>query len=115
MSLIPCPECGREVSTKAEACPHCGCPIHPSTPAPTGPKCYACSATATTKCQRCNELSCAEHVESIYVSHGRGGAYELRCKSCYADALARKRFGRVFIVIVLLIIGAVILFAMVGH
>jgi hypothetical protein len=26
MALVPCPECGRQISTKAEACPHCGCP-----------------------------------------------------------------------------------------
>lgn len=24
MSLVPCRECGREVSTKATTCPHCG-------------------------------------------------------------------------------------------
>ena len=24
--LITCPECGRQISDKAEACPHCGCP-----------------------------------------------------------------------------------------
>lgn len=27
MALIPCPECGREVSTQAPSCPHCGNPI----------------------------------------------------------------------------------------
>ncbi len=27
MALIPCPECRREVSTQAEACPACGFPI----------------------------------------------------------------------------------------
>ena len=27
MSLIQCPECGREVSDKSAACPHCGYPI----------------------------------------------------------------------------------------
>jgi hypothetical protein len=27
MALIPCRECGREVSTEAPTCPHCGCPI----------------------------------------------------------------------------------------
>ena len=27
MALIKCPECGREVSDKAPACPHCGAPI----------------------------------------------------------------------------------------
>ena len=28
MSLIKCPECGREVSDKSTACPGCGCPIN---------------------------------------------------------------------------------------
>jgi membrane protein YdbS with pleckstrin-like domain len=27
MPLIPCPECGREVSTEAKACPACGFPV----------------------------------------------------------------------------------------
>lgn len=27
MALIKCPECGKEVSTAAETCPHCGYPI----------------------------------------------------------------------------------------
>ena len=27
MALIKCPECGKDVSTAAEACPHCGFPI----------------------------------------------------------------------------------------
>ena len=26
MALIKCPECGKEISDKAEFCPHCGCP-----------------------------------------------------------------------------------------
>lgn len=26
MSLITCPECGKEISDKAAACPNCGCP-----------------------------------------------------------------------------------------
>lgn len=28
MSLISCPECGKEVSDKAQSCPNCGCPLH---------------------------------------------------------------------------------------
>lgn len=28
MALIRCPECGREISSLAKVCPHCGCPIH---------------------------------------------------------------------------------------
>ena len=27
MALITCPECGKDVSSTAKACPHCGCPI----------------------------------------------------------------------------------------
>lgn len=28
MALINCPECSKEISDKATACPHCGCPIN---------------------------------------------------------------------------------------
>ena len=27
MSLIKCPECGKEISDKATSCPNCGCPV----------------------------------------------------------------------------------------
>lgn len=27
MALIKCPECGKEISDKAKACPNCGCPV----------------------------------------------------------------------------------------
>ena len=102
MPLIPCPECGRQISTQAEACPQCGHPNRP--PAPAGPKCYACSAAATTRCQACGTLSCAVHLESIYVSHGRGGAYELRCESCHSSALVWKIFGFILAAIVIMVI-----------
>ena len=29
MALIECPECGKEISDKADSCPQCGCPINP--------------------------------------------------------------------------------------
>ncbi len=32
MSLMKCPECGKEVSTSAEVCPHCGYPLKKSQP-----------------------------------------------------------------------------------
>ncbi len=33
MALIECPECGREISDRASACPECACPIaEPHTP-----------------------------------------------------------------------------------
>jgi len=28
MALINCPECKKEISDKAQSCPHCGCPIN---------------------------------------------------------------------------------------
>lgn len=31
MALIKCPECGKEISDKAEKCIHCGCPIKKQT------------------------------------------------------------------------------------
>lgn len=31
MALIKCPECGREISDRAAACPHCGCPVSSAT------------------------------------------------------------------------------------
>lgn len=31
MALIKCPECGKEISDKAESCPNCGNPIHQQT------------------------------------------------------------------------------------
>ena len=27
MALLKCPECGKDVSDKAAACPQCGCPV----------------------------------------------------------------------------------------
>lgn len=34
MALIPCPDCGRNVSTRAAACPNCGCPPYTEDKAP---------------------------------------------------------------------------------
>ena len=93
MPLTNCPECGRQVSTAADACPQCGHPLLAVATAPSGPKCYSCSVAATTRCQSCGALSCAQHLQSIYVSHGKGGTYELRCESCYSSAQAWRVFG----------------------
>jgi hypothetical protein len=29
MAMIECPECGRDISSRAVSCPGCGCPIEP--------------------------------------------------------------------------------------
>lgn len=105
--LIDCPACGRQISPEAEACPQCGHPNRPAARLPAGPTCYACPTTATTRCQSCGVLSCATHLESIYVHHGKGGAYELRCENCYSSAMTWKIVGWIFggiVLIVMLII-----------
>jgi hypothetical protein len=101
MSLIHCAACGHQISVEAEACPSCGHPNHRTRPAHDGPPCYACSATATTRCVSCGVLSCAQHLQSIFVSHGRGGAYELRCRKCYATASAMRTFGIIMFFVIL--------------
>ena len=35
MALIECPECGKQISDKAKACIHCGCPIDDLSPGGT--------------------------------------------------------------------------------
>jgi hypothetical protein len=107
MPLIYCPECGRQISKAADACPQCGHPTRPKAVSLVGPKCYACAAPATTRCQSCGALSCAVDLQSIYVSHGDGGAYELRCASCYSSAKAGKTFGWVFGILILVIVAIV--------
>lgn len=82
MPLIDCPECGRAISTEAEACPQCGHPNQADIFRWAGPSCYACSSVATTKCQSCGKFSCARHLQSTWA--GRG--YELRCRKCYSSA-----------------------------
>lgn len=37
MALIKCPDCGREVSSRAKSCPQCGCPIAEETIVPAAP------------------------------------------------------------------------------
>jgi hypothetical protein len=116
MPLLPCPECGREISTAAEACPQCGHPNRPSEPErddSDGPKCYACSATATTRCVSCGKLSCALHLNPVYVTHGRGGAYELRCSSCYDSAMAGKVLG--FVVFGIVAVFILIMWTQMGR
>ena len=51
MALLKCEDCGHDVSSRAEACPHCGCPVPkdepPSTPPPVPPPAQALPAAWT--------------------------------------------------------------------
>lgn len=46
MALIPCPECGRQISTSAASCPGCGCPAA-ANDAGTAPAAVAPAARVT--------------------------------------------------------------------
>jgi hypothetical protein len=82
MALIKCPECGREVSTNAAACPHCGNPMQavaqPPPPHPT-----TGSPTTGTYCPHCRV-----HVTPVVTSVGGGtcsfGKRETwKCPQCF--------------------------------
>jgi hypothetical protein len=86
MSLIACTECRREISSSAEACPHCGYPLKKADV--SGPKCYHCSEPATTLCQGgCGRMSCVKHLKHIVVANLKFAVNELRCEECYAKAV----------------------------
>ena len=56
MSLIKCPECGQEVSSKAETCPHCGVKI-----AGNVKRCPICQRTVLMEATQCPH--CQTHFE----------------------------------------------------
>jgi hypothetical protein len=103
MTLIPCPECDRMISEAASACPQCGHPCDPLKDS-VSPSCYSCDAVATTRCEKCNALSCARHLRSVYVQYGDRGGREMRCDKCYSSAVTGKVIGAIIFVVVLIII-----------
>lgn len=52
MSLITCPECGKQVSSKAPHCPHCGVPIEHNVK--RCPVCNAYVLMSADECPHCN-------------------------------------------------------------
>jgi hypothetical protein len=50
MALITCPECGNQISDKAPACIHCGCPV---TKTKTCPECGAIANEIDAACKTC--------------------------------------------------------------
>jgi hypothetical protein len=99
MPLVNCPECGRQVSTAAEACPQCGFPMKAAaTNTPAVPKCYGCAAAATTRCQNCGTPSCVEHLDRVNYGFGP----RVLCKSCRTS---HKDYAIVVSVLIILIFG----------
>ena len=54
MALIPCPECGRQISDKAPTCPRCGCPANSFVPA----KCAECGHQLKDAAETCPQCGC---------------------------------------------------------
>lgn len=79
MALVACPECQREVSTHAKACPHCGCPIAP--PGVEGMwSCSICGAAATRACAKCGRPCCENHVAAWHTIQGVSGRVCTKCR-----------------------------------
>lgn len=69
--IIQCPECGGNVSDKAAACPHCGCPVAAATPAPApenaGKEEYLC-------CPQCHSRELQPERRGFSTGKALGGA-----------------------------------------
>ena len=57
MAIINCPECNKEISDKATACPHCGCPIE-SVVTETIKVCPNCGSEYENYVDICPECEC---------------------------------------------------------
>ena len=53
MALIKCTECGKQISSRAEKCPNCGCPIKKELPKLICPECGKEVSENDTKCTIC--------------------------------------------------------------
>lgn len=132
MALIPCPECQREVSTAAAACPHCGYPLQVdaggkssgSEPVYIGfnePKSgqhpvrrpqfdedeyqsHGRYGHADRACTRCGQLCCSEHSTWFHPIKHAG----LVCTSCASTHWIISLVG-------LIVIGGIILFVMMSN
>lgn len=60
MALILCKECNREISDKAEICPHCGCPVKESK---NKKFCIYCGESIDKECIVCPK--CGKQVEKL--------------------------------------------------
>lgn len=70
MALVKCVECGREVSDKAAACPHCGCPIECSSnvSAPAAP--IMNGTPQPTQSEQVNEIMSKTKMKLLLISGG---------------------------------------------
>lgn len=62
MALIICAECGKQMSDKASACPHCGAP-YSAAPAAAERKCAECGAVLPEGAEICPGCGCPVNIE----------------------------------------------------
>ncbi|HEX7241525.1 MAG TPA: hypothetical protein VF263_14705 [Longimicrobiaceae bacterium] len=85
MALVPCPECGRRISTAALACPRCGYPMAsapPTAPAPLPPPSTDATALFGTAAVAPGRIA-------VPALHGGAVTSELRCTACGSDNVRR--------------------------
>jgi predicted amidophosphoribosyltransferase len=106
MALHDCPECGKSISTHAEACPHCGYPVRRGVvekprrivePTPRH-SCSQCGAPADRACSRCGKLVCSDHITWFHPIKGAGAV----CTQC-------QKFGCTMQIIAIVVFGAIAL------
>ena len=105
MALIKCPECGKEISDKASACPNCGCPNSEFTnqqnseldednsPYTICPKCGYRNPMGEFVCRKCwHRYTLGEyHVivpsdfSGVYRRNAFGNLEEVRCPLCHNE------------------------------
>ena len=59
MALIPCTECGKQISDSAKACPGCGCPVDK----PVYIKCAECGHDIPKNVAACPECGCPVEIK----------------------------------------------------
>ena len=87
MALIKCPDCGKEVSNRAPACIHCGCPLK-----------VECDTKQTTEVveekeaihkndpSKCRACKTCGRIYFNPTTHGFQNDYCIECKSCHMPA-----------------------------
>jgi len=75
MALTECVECGGKVSTRAEVCPHCGCPVEPPTPQINCPDCGEDFTVSLEACPHCGAPR--EEVPVLESSGAHSGSEQL--------------------------------------